>query len=248
MQLIQRTLKCIVGSRQQLCVIPAAATEAVFRAHGHPFFLRAPSSCAVIRADSLWRAFELTSKEKKEILWVPVFSCPPHSPCTHKRTHKHTQRTLISWLYNCHLIQAYTNTWVQACPHTPPDCIIQEMQLYPAPCLTKRVDWTINASMDLGKAFRETEGRLSINSVVTVCESRPGIKAAITQTCCGPKHYDQSRERETPECRNSMAMNEQHFNQVWSYLQGNTTILLFIIVLFDILFKLVSTILTLIII
>lgn len=58
--------------------------------------------------------------------------------------------------------------------------------------------------MDLGKAFRETEERLSINSLVTVCDSRPGIKAAITQTCCGPEH-DQSTERETPECCNSVA-------------------------------------------
>lgn len=60
--------------------------------------------------------------------------------------------------------------------------------------------------MDLGKAFRETEGRLSINSVVTVCDSRPGIKAAITQTCCDPKHYEQSRKRE----RNT-AMNEHRY-------------------------------------
>lgn len=77
------TLKCIVGSRQQLCVTQPPASKAVFRAHGRPFFQRAPSSCAVIRADSLWRAFELTSKEKKEILWVPVFSCPPHLSHTH---------------------------------------------------------------------------------------------------------------------------------------------------------------------
>lgn len=98
-------------------------------------------------------------------------------------------------------------------PHTPPDRIMQEIQLYPAPCLTKRVDWTINASMDLSKAFRKAEGRLSLNSVVTVCDSRPGIKAAITQTCCGSKQYDQSRKREThtPQCKNSIAMHEQTF-------------------------------------
>lgn len=142
----------LVGSRQQLCLILSAATEAVFRAHGHPFFLRAPSSCAIIRADSLWRAFELTSKEKKEILWVPVFSCPPHSPYSHTNTHTHTHThtSSISWLYNCHLIQANT--------HTPPEHIIREIQLYPASCLTKRRDWTINASMDLGKALQGSRG------------------------------------------------------------------------------------------
>lgn len=52
--------------------------------------------CHLIGADALWRAFELTSKEKKEILWVPVFSCLLHSSYTH--THTCTHATCIAWL------------------------------------------------------------------------------------------------------------------------------------------------------
>lgn len=60
--------------------------------------------------------------------------------------------------------------------------------------------------MDLGKAFRETEERFSINSVVTVCASRPGIKVVITQTCCGLKHHDQSA--------GSVGILSEHFTSV----------------------------------
>lgn len=105
------------------------------------------------------------------------------------------------------------------------------MQLYPAPCLTKRVDWTINASMDLDKACRGTEGRLSINSLVTKCDSRPGIKAAITQTCCGPKNMikgERDRHTRVQELSEWTDVSQQHIKQVWSHLQGNTTVLLFI--------------------
>lgn len=113
-----------------------------------------------------------------------------HTRITHTCTHTHTSAISAT--------ASFRRAKIRMLPHTPPERIIQEMRLYPPCCLTKRVDWTINGSMDLGKAFRETEERLSINSVVTVCDSRPGIKTAITQTCCGPKH-DQSTERETPE-------------------------------------------------
>lgn len=96
-----------------------------------------------------------------------------------------------------------------------------KMRLYPALCLTKRVDWTINASMDLGKALRETEGRLSINSLVTVCDSRPRIKATITHACCDPKHSDQRREREaqerssSPQCQwMNMDISKEHLSNI----------------------------------
>lgn len=61
-------------------------TEAVFRAPGHLFHVYAPS-CAVIPADSLWRAFELTSNKKKEILWAHVFSCLLHTSLTRYHLH-----------------------------------------------------------------------------------------------------------------------------------------------------------------
>lgn len=168
-----------------------------------------------------------------------------HTRLTHKYAHTHTSP--ISWLCNCHFIQAYSNTWVHVCPtHPPADRIMQEIQLYPAPCLTKRVDWTINASMDLSKAFRKAEGRLSLNSVVTVCDSRPGIKAAITQTCCGSKQYDQSRKRKTHtrvqelNCNEWTHISKWHFNQVCGYFQRYTTVLLFTVVLLKYRFILVS--------
>lgn len=129
-----------------------------------------------------------------------MFSCPQHSPYTHTSP--------ISWLYNCHLIQAYTNTCVSL--HTAPQLIRQETQLYPAPCLTNIVHWTINASMDLGKSRRGSGVKLSISSVITVCDFRPGIKAAITQDHDGPKHFDQSKVRHT-ESRNFTAMNGHRF-------------------------------------
>lgn len=94
--------------------------------------------------------------------------------------------------------------------HTPPQLIRQETQLYPAPCLTNIVHWTINASMDLGKARRGSGVKLSISSVITACDFRPGIKAAITQDHDGPKHFDQSKERHT-ESRNFTAMNGHRF-------------------------------------
>lgn len=147
----RQNAECIVGGKQLLCNPIWGIWGS--KAHGHPFFPDAPFSCAVIHADSLWRAFELTSKEKKEILWVPVFSCPPHSPYTHTHQFTHTHLSHILTLC-CHFIQE------SMCAPVHPQTVRtgKTHHLYPSLCLTRRVDWTINASMDLGKAFGETGG------------------------------------------------------------------------------------------
>ena len=135
-----------------------AATEAVFRAHGHP----PPLSCAVIRADGLWRAFELTSKEKKEILWVPVFSCPPHSPCTHT----HLYHTM------CHLFLMHSATRVHVWP--PP---LLQFGFIPLLCNQK---WRVNHQDGYGfwQSLWRDKGEV-IYSDVAVSDSRPGIKLQL---------------------------------------------------------------------
>lgn len=45
---------------------------------------------------------------------MPVFSCPPHLPYTHKCMHAHTHFYCIL----CHLIQTYSNAGVDVCPHS----------------------------------------------------------------------------------------------------------------------------------
>lgn len=96
----------------------------------------------IVCADSLWRAFELTSKEKKEILWVPVFSCVVHSS-----THTHPLLYLDP-------PSAVSFRLTHGCvEYVPPRTLRMHRPGRAALChplLTLTVDWAIIASVDLG--------------------------------------------------------------------------------------------------
>lgn len=137
-------------------------------------------SCHLIGSDALWRAFELSSKEKKEILWVPVFSC-----CTslvlHTRSHTHTQLACLCSVSG-HL------TWAllahMGARLTPTACIT--LTIDPPLCLTKTLDWTVNLRVDFGFRGEKSEGvgvlpiqwLLSVCVSVCVCESLWGMTSA----------------------------------------------------------------------
>lgn len=125
----------------ELWVTPAARGHYDWKS-GHLFFPPPFSFCHLIGADALWRAFELTSKEKKEILWVPVFGCLLHS--------SYTQHTHARDLHSLTLLTAISLRHTQTHGRVGSSATTHNMD---HAALTETVDWTINPSVDFGEAF-----------------------------------------------------------------------------------------------